>query len=142
MSNLDQLDQGWFACYKIALCLDSLFRGWMIGNAYSIFFLKSRRPMTRENYKTVILNLIPLALDVFQFIAMKARDLATARIALTGHLCVLGISVVSLLNYAFFYRYVKDKVLIFERLVLMALYGGMVVFGSFKADQFLSANKI
>lgn len=98
--------------------------------------------MTRENYKTVILNLIPLALDVFQFIAMKARDLATARIALTGHLCVLGISVVSLLNYAFFYRYVKDKVLIFERLVLMALYGGMVVFGSFKADQFLSANKI
>jgi len=92
--------------------------------------------MTKENYRTVVANAIPLALDVLQFIAMKARDLTGAKIALTGHLCVLGFSVVSLLRYLFGKNH-KEKVFIAESLVLMTLYGGLVIFGSLKVEQFL-----
>ena len=90
-------------------------------------------------YKTIVLALAPLILDVFQFIAIKGKNLKVARIALIGHLCILVINVV---YFLIFISNVSEKIAIIERSVLIALHVLMVVFGSFKVCQSLSAKQI
>ncbi len=136
-NNLD----GWFTCYKIALVLDILFRTYMIMDACHMLCIRCNRPLTSDEYKIIGASLFPLAFDLIQFIVMTTKNSKTAKIALGGHLCfflfMVYYTVISSFSHG---EFLQVSFLI--SLSATVLYVVMVIFGSFKVQQSLSARQI
>ena len=141
VNNLDELDKGWFTCFKISLCFDIVLRIWIILAVLRILRFSWISILAMHDRRMGLSHFIPLILDIVQFQAMKNKDLKTAKLAFKGHLCGL-IFTFGLALYCWATPFYISDYSYVEPLVMGAMYLVMVIFGSFKVQQFLSANQI
>ena len=141
-NNLNELDKGWFRCYKIAFFFEALRKTWNIMNQIYQYLWTHEANFNATSVISLIFYFAFIVFILMQFVAIKNRDLKTAKIALICHLCYLFASIVYqiIFLYAIFgYLHLQ---LFFSGIIWTAFSAVCIIPGSFKVLQFLNANRI
>ncbi len=140
-NNLDQLDQGGFQCYKVALGFAALLG--LLGLFGSLTLIMAGNGFALFGLVQFMFPLGLIALIVIQFLAMKDRDLQKSKIALIGFLGYVSVSfLIQLMFITFAYPAEYLFSMLFSALINHALIGSLTIIGSFKVYQLLNENQI
>ncbi len=139
-NNLDQLDRGWFQCYKVALVIAVILGGLEVLGALS-FFAAGKSYTILYGLVQSVGGLCLMALVSLQFVAMKNRDLKKAKMALIGFLGYVPLGLFS--PFAFYLFTVNFPIQsALAGFVYLFIYDAVILIGSFKVYQLLNTNQI
>ncbi len=140
--NLNELDQGCFKIYKVALFIAFLWRIYTLGDLVRLIVTFGIGSFDFTIVIVFIQEIASMALILIQFLAMKDRNLHKAKIALIGFLgyyftCFVYQTFISL-------QFFEDDDLkwIASGYIFIFIDIALTVIGSFKVYQFLNVNKI
>ncbi len=137
-NNLNQLDQGCFKAYKIALVIEFLWH--MYGFGALLHFALVDEYFNYTYIISFALSLAFMALILIQFSAMKDRNLHKAKMALLGFLGYFFICLVLQIRLILVFSNIAEVFI--EKFFYLFLDLGLVLIGSIKVYQLLNINQI
>ncbi len=138
-NNLNQLDRGWFQCYKVILYLYLAISIIAIAN---VIVISLQERVNKVDFSSALLiNLAPVVFIVIQLQAIQRRDLSKAKIALTGFVVYLIIFPVYVVGVSIYDMGYIPTILAVQCALSIVGFAIGILFGSIQVYQFLKRNQ-